>query len=641
MCGIAGRFHPIALEPLDSWHGYAAGLLAHRGPDGRGHYRDARCELVQQRLMLQDLTDTGRQPLANEDGTVHVVFNGEIYNHQELRAELQQRGHVFRGTSDTEVLVHLYEEQPHNFVERLRGMFAFAIYDRARARVLLARDRFGIKPLFFTIDRGELIFASEIKAILTRPGVRRIVDRQACYDFLSLGYIPEPATGFAGIHALTKGHVLVIDARRPFTREYARVRAHPDTERALDPTATETMSALLDAVALQRQADVEVGALLSGGIDSSTVVAASARLSAEPLATFNVRFPDELYDETSSALAVAAHCGSRHTVIDVEAPALSNDSIIALLLHFDQPFADPSLIPTYWVMRAIRDHGFKCVLSGDGGDEAFGGYANFGRISDLRHLMRLPSVVLQTVSRVGDSFAEFTRDSARQLAKASRLADAGTADPAVLLAGLWSYVEEGQKQQLVTPGMREGLLPVSRHFAGAAAPHSVEGLSRLMTDDLFAIVLPSQMLRKVDMMSSLASMEVRLPLLDERLVDIGLSLPHALKVDGSLGKRVLRRVATQWLPPQTVRRRKQGFGIPLDVMVPSGFYDMLEDLLLARDARTARVFEPALMRRWLGLFRNARHEDVSGPISRAGLSQRVLMALALELWLRQHEMEWN
>ncbi|MDQ3223860.1 MAG: asparagine synthase (glutamine-hydrolyzing), partial [Gemmatimonadota bacterium] len=290
MCGLAGRFHPVALPPDPAWPSRVDALLAHRGPDGRGHFADARCELVHRRLALLDLSPTGSQPMPNEDGSIQVVFNGEIYNHGELRAGLRSRGHRFRGSSDTEVLVHLYEEHGAEMASHLRGMFAFAILDRPRNRVLLARDRFGIKPLFYAVHDGQWIFASEMKAILALKGFRPELDRQACYDFLGLSYIPEPATGFTNIRALPKGTTLLLGERGAHATTFATVTARPDPSASRVGLAEGAAALLLGGVERQAVADVPVAALLSGGIDSSLVVAAYARSSERAITTFNVGF---------------------------------------------------------------------------------------------------------------------------------------------------------------------------------------------------------------------------------------------------------------------------------------------------------------------------------------------------------------
>src|SRR3954463_1998428 len=315
MCGLAGRFSAGLLPPDPEWAQRADRLLAHRGPDGQGHFRDSHCELVHRRLALLDLSPTGAQPMANEDGTVYVVLNGEIYNHRELRLELEQQGHRFRGTSDTEVLVHLYEQLGERMATRLRGMFAFAILDRAGRRLLLVRDRFGIKPLYYARHGSQWAFASEMKAILAVEGFRPELDRQACYDFLGLSYIPEPLTGYSNIAALAKGTALVIDGRGGRATTFASVSPQPEPAASRTERAHRAAELLERSVERQSVADVPVAALLSGGIDSSLVVAAHARSTGRTIKTFNVGFSDPAHDETAMALATARRYGTDHHTI--------------------------------------------------------------------------------------------------------------------------------------------------------------------------------------------------------------------------------------------------------------------------------------------------------------------------------------
>ncbi|HWC75460.1 MAG TPA: asparagine synthase (glutamine-hydrolyzing) [Gemmatimonadales bacterium] len=645
MCGIAGRFDLSSLAPAPQWRERAAALLAHRGPDGEGQFSDTHCELVHRRLALIDLSPTGSQPLANEDGRILIIYNGEIYNHRELRVVLERQGHVFRGTSDTEVIVHLYEEVGERVAEHLRGIFAFAIYDRHRRSLLLARDRFGVKPLFYSTIGTEWVFASEIKAIAAHPQFRPVLDRQACYDYLGLGYVPEPATGFANVRALRPGTTLRVGPHGGQAREsvFHRTTVRPDVDRLRegeDERATDDVALrLIRAVEAQAVADVPVAALLSGGIDSSLVVAAHSRTNRRTIATFNVRFPDAADDETQTALAVAERYGTKHEVVDLPEQALSPDGMLDLLRHFDQPFADTSFIPTYGVCRAIRDQGIICTLSGDGGDEAFGGYPSFWRLQRLVQLMRLPEWLRHAARDAGNRLAGWTQDFGRQVSKAVALAQSGREMPAVLFAGLANYLNENQKAELVPQEARFGLEPVYRLYESDPEPEpgDLEALSERLTRSLFEVSLPSDMLRKVDMMSMRASIEVRVPLLDESVVDLGLSLPHRLKTDGQTGKRVLRSLARRWLPRSVANHPKHGFQIPLDRMVPQGFHSALDDLLLAPGARTRGVFDRALLRRWLCAFRERAQ---GGTVSRGGLYQRVFTALGLEMWLREFQLAW-
>lgn len=641
MCGVAGRFHPVALPEAPGWSARASARLAHRGPDDFGCYRDVRCELVHRRLAIIDLTPTGHQPMANEDGSVWTVFNGEIYNHRALRAHLAERGHVFRGTSDTEVLVHLYEEDGDAMVERLRGIFAFAIYDVRRRRLLLARDRYGVKPLYHARHGEEWLFASEMKAITARAGFRPTLDRQACYDYLGLGYVPEPATGFGNVHALRGGHLLVVSPHGARERAWHRVQAQAAL-RDLGAAVDGAEERLLAAVERQSEADVPVAALLSGGIDSSLVVSAHRRATGRTTTTFNVAFPDPTHDESGVARAVAAHCGTEHHTIDGRDHALTPDTLLALLRHFDQPFADTSFIPMYWVSASIREHGIKCALSGDGGDESFGGYARFWRLRHLHRLMRTGDAALRVASRAGEWLTTATRDWGRQMTKAVALARAARDDSAPLLAGLSNYLSEEQKESLVRAEARAGLMPSWRLFDGytPASAHELDELSRRMTEKLFAVSLPADMLRKVDMMSMRAGVEVRVPLLDEQVVALGLALPHALKANGGTGKLVLRALAERWLPREIAALRKRGFSIPLDVMVPPELHGAMQDLLRGADARTRPLLRGAVVRHWLAAFAEARHGRHGGTVSREGTYRRALTLLSLELWMRDHQLTW-
>jgi asparagine synthase (glutamine-hydrolysing) len=642
MCGLAGRFHVTRLTPQPTWAPRASALLAHRGPDGAGYWADERCELVFRRLALIDLSPTGSQPMTNEDGSVHIVFNGEIYNYRALTSALKARGHRFKSTSDTEVLLHLYEDEGERMLARVRGMFAFALYDRRRGRLFLARDRFGIKPLYYTLHDGEWAFASELKALLALPGFRPELDRQACYDFLGLGYIPEPATGFANIRALPPASCFLVSRHGQQLREYDRIASHPDPERTLVAAVASASDALEAAAAAQSVADVPVAALLSGGIDSSLIVAAHSRATGQPVTTFNVRFPDRTHDETPLAMAVSRQYATDHHTIDLGDWALSAQSILELIRHFDQPFADTSFVPTYWIARAVRDRGIICTLSGDGGDEAFGGYSRFWRLNRLVQLMRVPDWAAVAAHAATSRLAAWTEDWGRQVSKAVQLARAGRGDSARLLAGLSNYLSEEQKQALVLPSARDGLRDVYRHFDGydPAGVSDVEELSRRVTENLFAVSLPSDMLRKVDMMSMRASIEVRVPLLDEAVVAAGLALPHRLKTDGRQGKLVLRALAARWLPRRVTTHPKHGFTVPLDVMVPDEFHAVLDELLLSSDARTRGWLDQAAIARWLRQFRAARQGPRGGRISRGGLYQRVFTVLALELWLREFQLTW-
>ncbi len=640
MCGLAGRFHPVALPPDPEWRSRADSLLAHRGPDGTGLYAGDRCELVHRRLALLDLSRTGAQPMSNEDESVRVVFNGEIYNHQELRDRLSSRGHQFRGRSDTEVLVHLYEEHGAEMASHLTGMFAFAILDLRRNRVLLARDRFGIKPLFYAVHDGQWVFASEMKAILPLRGFVPRIDRQACYDFLGLSYIPEPATGFANISALPKGTSMLIGESGARTIAFADISPHPDHSLSRAGLAEKTGDLLLSAVKRQAVADVPVAALLSGGIDSSLVVAAYARSSERRITTFNVGFSDQAHDETPVALETARQYDTDHHTIRLEDRDLTADAVFGLLRHFDQPFADPSLVPTHRVACAVRQHGIICTLTGDGGDEAFGGYPEFWRAERLAQLASSPSWMLTAAGNIAAPLTRWSRNGARRAAKAVQLAQAARTDSSALLSGLLNYVSETEKQELLHTDHRQELLGAHRHFGQFEAVLGTEALSGQLTRSHLDISLPSDMLRKVDMMSMRAGIEVRVPMLDEELVTHAMAFPHRLKTDGRIGKLVLRDLARSWLPSRVAGHPKHGFTVPLDVMVRGDFHDAVADLLDAPGSRTGTFTDRRTVRMWLGQFRAAMQSEAGGSISREGLYLRVLMLISLELWMRDQGLSW-
>lgn len=643
MCGFAGRFHHLQLPPAPGWAEKAGSLLAHRGPNDNGHYVDENCELMHRRLALIDLSYNGHQPMPNEDESIYVVFNGEIYNYKELRFNLIKCGHIFRSSSDTEVLAHLYEQYGPEMTLKIRGMFAFAIYDTIRRRMFLARDRFGVKPLYYTLLPNQFVFASEIKGILALSDFAPSLNRQACFDFLGLSYIPEPQTGFTEIQALPPGHSLIVTSQGQRLVKHYQIQAAPDKSLPFSEAVESTTYALLDSVKSQAAADVPVAALLSGGIDSSLVVAAHCLVSEEAPATFNVGFSDREYDETSYALAVSKRYRTKHQTIGHEDVCIRPDLVQTLLLHFDQPFADSSLVPTYFVSKAIRDQGIICALSGDGGDEAFGGYACFWRANQFAKMMDLPGAAQEAAVTAGDWLAGYTRNAGRQLAKAFRLAQAGKQDKSILLAGLSNYLSEEQKRELALPEFGSRMQSVYRLFAGHSSQNScgpltdLEKFSKQLTETHFSISLTSDMLRKVDMMGMLNGVEIRVPLLDEEVVNCGLRLPHKYKTDGKIGKLVLREIAKQWLPQRVASHRKQGFRIPLDRIATNQFHEMLADLLFAPSTKVKALLNIPLIEQWCHYFRQARSGSHTGTISREGLYQRVLMVLALELWLREHK----
>jgi asparagine synthase (glutamine-hydrolysing) len=631
MCGIAGW-----LGTLPDSEKYAARMvqaLRHRGPDAHGCRSWLEATLVHTRLSIIDLSPTGAQPMANEDGTIWTVFNGEIYNHRELRRQLEACGHVFKGRSDTEVLPHLYEEHGSEFVRKLRGMFAVAIYDTRARTLLLARDRFGIKPLFYAPGSERLMFASEIRALRGLPGIDSRPDRQAIADFAALFFIPAPETFYVGIRALQPGEIL--EARLDDHEIAYNLRAYHRWAITVNPTMTlaqaeeRTAGLLMAAVRPQLESDVPLGALLSGGIDSSLVSAAAQRALPTQLQTFNVRFGEQEYDETWAALAVARHIGSCHQTLDMDDLPGTWDYITGLLRHVGQPFADTSLFAVNAVCRLMRQH-VTVALSGDGGDEGFGGYDLFWRITSIDRWQVLPapiwrgaSVALTPLERVAIVRKHLSR----------RLTEFAGADDVSIIQNLLCWVREQEHRRLCH---NRDLLPVRRLFElqwdHDLLPRAsrIERLSAHATEIQTRLLLPNDFLFKVDTASMRESLEVRVPMLDEELFAFGLCLPHHLKVQRRTCKRVLRSVAESWLPLTVARKRKRGFGIPVDSWVHADFKTRLKDALLGPSSRLPEFFRPEAYSPMVQAFCDGR--PCPG-ISRQGLYQRAIMLLSVHVVL--------
>lgn len=635
MCGVAGWLG----GPPDK-EGVAERLaqaLHHRGPDAHGIRSWPGATLVHTRLSIIDLSAFGAQPMPNEDGTVWTVFNGEIYNHRELRRGLEGRGHTFKGHCDAEVLPHLYEEEGLGFVSKLRGMFALAIYDTRKQKLLLARDRFGIKPLFYARVKDRLAFASEIRALLEIPDIDDRPDRQAIHDFAALFYIPAPETFFRGIRSLQPGEVLEAqlecDRLSWRTQTYHQWSITPEFGMTL-AEATDRADELVE-VAVQRQleSDVPLAALLSGGIDSSLVSAAAQSAVNGGIRTFNVRFSDKDYDETWAAVAVANHIGSRHEILDMDDAQGTWEHVTDLLSHAGQPFADTSLFAVNAVSRLMRKH-VTVALSGDGGDEAFGGYKFYTRLALMSQLQKLPGALGWGA---GVALAPLAKWGVVQRHHPRRVRELAGVDDTAVVQYQFCQLHDEEHSQLCRDG---DLLPIRRlfepkweHYLPPGASH-LERLSAHTTEVNIRMEMTNDFLFKVDTASMRESLEVRVPLLDEDLFDFGLSLPHRLKVSRQTPKLVLRTVAKRKLPPEVVNKPKQGFSIPVDTWVDAQFKVCLRDALLGSQSTLPDFFNPAVYRPMVESFCEGR----SYPgIHRSGLYRRAIMLLSVHLALSRRQ----
>jgi asparagine synthase (glutamine-hydrolysing) len=635
MCGIAGWLGaPFEEEGVAERLAHA---LHHRGPDAHGIRSWVDATLVHTRLSIIDLSTFGAQPMRNEDGTVWTVFNGEIYNHSEIRRYLENRGHQFRGHSDTEVLPHLYEEEGTAFVNRLRGMFALAIYDTRTRSLLLARDHFGIKPLFYAANKEHLAFASEIRALLTIPEIDDRPDKQAIHDFAALFYIPAPETCFVGIRALQPGEIL--EARQEGrwiswrTRTYHQWSITPDYEISLRKATDRAEELVSTAVHRQLESDVPLGALLSGGIDSSLVSSAAQSAVGGGIRTFNVRFADREYDETWAAVAVANHIGSHHEVLDMDDAQGTWDHVTDLLSHAGQPFADTSLFAVNAVSRLMREH-VTVALSGDGGDEAFGGYKFYRRLALMSQLQKLPFAFGWGA---GLALAPLATWGIVQRHHPQRIRNLAGADDTSVVQYQFCPLHEEEHLQLC---LDSDALPVRRLFepqweqglpAGASR---LERLSAHITEVNIRVELANDFLFKVDTASMRESLEVRVPLLDEDLFAFGLSLPHRLKVSRRAPKRVLRAVAKRKLPPEVVNKPKQGFSIPVDTWVDAQFKTCLREVLLGSQSTLPGFFNPIVYRPMIEAFCSGRPYP---GVHRSGLYRRAIMLLSVHLALTRRQ----
>ncbi len=620
MCGICGVVQ-LDGEPVDRAVVERMNeTLVHRGPDSAGMYVKGRAALAARRLAIIDL-DTGDQPIANEDGTVWVVQNGEIYNYRELRDELLAAGHTLSTHGDTEVLVHLYEDRGPEFVTALRGMFAVAIWDERRRRLVLARDPFGIKPLYYRQRDGALSFASELKALTRDPGFSREIDLAALDAFLDYAVVPAPLTIFAEARKLPAGHLLVWEeGSEPRVTRYARPAPPPaagirtESESEL---ADETRRRLADSVRAHLVADVPVGVLLSGGVDSSALTALAAEASSGPVKTFSIGFDERDYDELAKARIVAERYGTDHEELVVRPNAV--ELLPAIVDAFDEPFADNSALPTYLVSQLAAKH-VKVVLSGEGGDELFGGYYTY--VADLLapRVGRLASAVrplLELVpSRGGMPSLE---EKAKRFARGGHL-------PPLERHHAWKVVFSADaRAELLVNGPNSHADPLDLFRARYAETEGADQLARLIDVDV-GTYLVDDLLVKVDRASMAHSLEARVPFCDPVVSELAFALPARAKVKGFSKKRLLRQAVAPLLPEQILRAPKQGFGIPIAAWLRGELEPLAREALSDDALRRQGFFRPEAVRRLLDLHVGRRRNT----------SREIWSLLAFTLWFDRH-----
>ena len=593
MCGIAGQLSLPGTERDLRYSSPAAratvsamcDALYHRGPDDVGMFASGPLVMGMRRLSIIDLAG-GQQPISNEDGTVSVVCNGEIYNYRELAAGLRRRGHVFRTGSDVEVIVHLYEEHGLEFVRYLRGMFAFAVWDARERRLVLGRDRLGIKPLHFATDGRRLLFGSEIKALLA-AGVDREVNFEALHHYLSLSYVPAPHTLYAHIQKLLPAHLLVVEEGEIHLERYWHLEYPTQPEGVPVREYAEALDALLvDAVRSHLVSDVPVGVFLSGGLDSATVLSLMREQISGEIKTFSVGFADGSFNELERARATANRFETDHHEMVI--PSSVTDVIPALIEAFDEPFADSSAIPLYYLSRFAREH-VKVVLSGEGGDEIFAGYQTY-IASKLAHWYRqLPrrvarSMVPGLVNRLPVSHRRVSFDyKAKRFVRGALLPAAG--------AHLsWKEIFTDDGKAALYAGGRNGFTPTSDLYANAySGCPSEDWLTRLLHVDT-EIGLPDDMLTKVDRVTMAHALEARVPLLDHLLVEFMASVPSRLKLHGFTTKYLLRRAVRTRLPRTVLRGPKRGFNVPMPGWLANDLRSFVGDTLSPERIAASGIF---------------------------------------------------
>ncbi len=630
MCGIAGFMLPqpaLARADIEARLWAMIGTLRHRGPDDEGVWTDGLGALAHARLSIIDLSPAGHQPIASAGGEVWLTYNGEVYNFVELRDELAALGYVFRSRTDSEVIANGWHAWGPRLFGRLRGMFALALWDRRSRRLVLARDRIGKKPLYYAPTQQAFLFGSEIKALLAWPGLARIPNLSAIDHYLTLQYVPAPETAFAGVKRLPPAHYLVVGAaadgswHEPELVRYWELPEPRTLGTAPDPAELqrELVAHLEEAVRLRMISDVPLGAFLSGGVDSSAVVAMMARAGRGPVKTFSIGFPAKEYDETRYARMVAERYGTQHEEFVVEPDAVA--ILPRLVWHYGEPFADPSAIPTYYVSQMARQH-VTVALNGDGGDEAFLGYARYRAMRHLDRLDRWPLAGRTALARLL-AVAPPAIGRRLRLPQIRDMLEAPIERPERRYAGAIAFFGDSDKAQGYGEAMRGQL---AHSALDLLAPYFARAGSLVAGANWadFHTYLPDDLMVKVDVASMAHGLETRSPLLDHVLLEWAARIPPAVKMKGGRTKALFKAAMAPYLPGKILRRKKMGFGCPIDQWLRRELKELAYDTLLAPAARERGLMRPDYVKRLLD-------EHCA---YRANHHTRLWALLMLELWFR-------
>ena len=627
MCGIAGIVSAERLAPEDGPRAVAMrDVIAHRGPDDAGLFVDDRAALAHRRLSIVDVA-AGHQPLANERGDVWIVFNGEIYNHADVRPDLERAGHQYATRSDTETIVHAYEQWGDACVDRFRGMFAFAIWDAPKRRLLLARDRLGIKPLYWAQTGSRLLFGSEIKAILASGLVRAEANDSALPELLGTRYLSGTETLFEGVRRLLPGHTLVFEDGQVTIRQYWDVptgEPNPEVARLSEQDAVRRFRELLDeSIRIRLMADVPLGMFLSGGLDSSAIAALMARMIDRPLKTFSVAFKERSYSELDYARQVSTAIGAdAHEVVIDDQDFFA--ALPKLIWHEDEPIAHPSSVPLYFVSELASKH-VKVVLTGEGSDELLAGYGKYPRaLVNWRAGAAYAAVPEPVRTWIARTVVPQLPSRLARYAKRSFLAMPRT--PEAMFFDTFAAIGLGRQASLLTASVSAGATPdgaygPSRAYYDRPNGHSTT-LDRLLYADLKTYLV--ELLMKQDQMSMAASIESRVPFLDQRLVEFATALPPRLKLRGFKTKWILREAVRTILPPEILTRRKMGFPVPFAMWMRDSWQPVVRDILLDRRTRERGIIEPQAVEQLMTAHASGRQEGADA----------IWSLLNLELWYR-------
>ncbi len=621
MCGICG-IYAFGRDHEAKGHDLVRAMndrIVHRGPDAEGFHVSGPIALGHRRLSIIDLS-TGKQPMCNEDGTVWVVFNGEIYNYREWRTDLIQKGHRFSTRSDTEVIVHLYEELGEGFLSKLNGMFAIALWDSRREKLILARDRVGKKPLYYHLSGARLAFASELKALLALPDVPSQVNPDSIDHYLSFLCSPGSETILSNVFKLEPATCLVCERGKIRKERYWKVdftKRYPGTH---GEAVAELSDLLLDAVKIRLESDVPLGAFLSGGVDSSTVVALMARLAGERVKTTSIAFSESAFNESAYARIVADRYRTDHREHVLRPNYI--ECLPRIVYHLDEPFADSSALPMYLLCQATRRH-VTVALSGDGGDENFAGYERYAwALKEERWRRAVPAFWRSAALSLGRSFLS-------PYWRGYTLLENLNQELLPAAARTLFCFQDDVKQEVYSDDFRRrlgGPSATERFLDGAPVNGHLPSLSRLQSQDL-AFYLPDDILTKVDRMSMAHSLEVRAPLLDYRVVELGASFPPEWKLNGEGSKLILKEAVRELLPPEIYNRRKTGFGIPLGQWFRNEWSPLVEKIILGDRFISRGYFEPAGIRKIWEMHRRGRRWHLD-------FGEHLWTLLVLELWHR-------